>query len=336
LTADTGYINARLKGMHSRFLKEKEWEELLQASSLEAFFSILKKTPYSENLEESLLEKTGLEALDQAFSLHWSQTIMKVRSFLSGPLTFALNAYLWKIDLSNLREIAITLLKNVKGGEIPPVVGSLNWFHLEQLAKSTDLKHITDTLVAWDHPLKVVFLELPENLTEPRMLELYLERGFFLLMKSKLRGFSPLKSSLRNYWKMEIDLLNIRSALFLQGLPTRTSPKQYFIPGGKHVSLSEFQQLCNRNLYEASLRRIARIGDLRFLLKARSPKDLEELIPKKRLENSKRRYRVDPLGAGVLLAFLEEKEFEIANLRLLGRSIYYQIPQGEARSSLVI
>jgi V/A-type H+-transporting ATPase subunit C len=336
LSADIGYINARLKGMHSRFLKDKDWEELLNAYSLDDLFTRLKKTIYGEQVEESLKEKSGLEALDHALSLHWMQTVLKVQSFLKGPLTLALNAYFWRIDLANLKAILIALIKGVEIPEAPPVVGTLNRYHLEELARLKDLNQIKNMLVAWGHPFRELLSTLPEGTLEPKTLELFLEKGFFQMIRKKLKGPFSLKASIRNYWKTEVDLLNIRSALFLENLPDRSNPEKFFIPGGRFIGVTEFVRLSNKNFKETTWRRIARIEDMRFLQSVKGIEDLERIIPGKRLENLRRRYRVDPLGAGVLMAFLEEKEFEITNIRLIGRSIYYQIPPTEVKAYLVI
>jgi V/A-type H+-transporting ATPase subunit C len=336
LSADTGYINARLKGMHSRFLKERDWDELLSSPSLEDLFSKLKKTIYGEHVEEGSKEKTGLEALDLALSLHWMATVFKIQSFLEGPLTLALNAYFWRTDLANLKAVLVAIIKGVEPPEPPPVTGLLNRFHLQELSRGKDLPQIRNMLLAWGHPFQELLSSLPQDIKEPKTLELFLEKAFFQFLRKNLKGPFSLKASIRNYWKTQIDLLNLRGALFLENLPDRAHPELFFIPGGRFIGFTEFSRLTNKALKETTWRRIARIEEMRFLQNVKGIEDLEKTIPKKRLENSRRRYRNDPLGAGVLLAFLEEKELEITNLRLIGRSIYYQIPANEVREFLVV
>jgi V/A-type H+-transporting ATPase subunit C len=336
LSEDIGYINARLKGMHSHFLKGRDWEELLNTASLEDFFSKLKKTTYADQVELSLKEKSGLEALDYALSLHWMETVLKVRSFLGGPLTLALDAYFCKVDLTNLKAILMALIGEKEKPEPPIVTGSLSRQHLEELSRAKDLDQVKNMLVAWEHPLSQLLSDLPENNLDPKSLELLLEKGFFLMLRKKLKGFSPLKASIRNYWRMEVDLLNIRSALFFDFLPDRSHPEKFFIPGGRFIGLNDFLRLSQKNQRERVWRRIARIEEMRFLETVKGVDSLEQSIPKKRLENLRRRYRAEPLGAGVLIAFLEEKEFEILNLKLIGRSFYYQIPPSEVRAYLVV
>lgn len=336
MSGDIGYINARLKGMHSHFLKSGDWEEFLGAGTLEDLLFKLKKTTYGDQVEASLKEKSGLEALDYALSLHWMEIVLKIRSFLGGPLTLALNAYFWKIDLTNLKAILMALIQGKEKPELPIVTGTLSRQHLEELSRAKDLNQVKNMLTAWGHPLSESLFNLPEKELEPRSLELLLEKGYFSMLKKKLKGLSPLKVSIRNYWRMEVDLLNIRSALFLEFLPDRSHPEKFFIPGGKFIALNDFVRLSQKKLRERAWRRIVRIEEMRFLEKVEGPEALEQLIPKKRLENLRRRYRAEPLGAGVLLAFLEEKELEIQNLRLIGRSLYYQITPSEVRTYLVV
>lgn len=322
--------------MHSRFLKDRDWDELLNSSSLEDLFSRLKKTIYGEHIEESLKEKSGLEALDFALSFHWMATILKIQSFLEGPLTLALNVYFWRTDLANLKAILVSIMKSMEPPELPPITGFLNRYHLQELSRAKDFSQIKNMLLAWGHPLKDLFSSNIQEFKEPRTLEFFLERSFFQFLSKSLKGSFSLKSSIRNFWKTQIDLLNLRGALFLENLPDRAHPEQFFIPGGKLIGFTEFSRLTNKALKETTWRRIARFEEMRFLQNVKGIEDLEKVIPKRFLENSRRRYRNDPLGAGVLLAFLEEKEFEITNLRLIGRSKYFQIPPNEVKEFLVI
>lgn len=336
MSADSGYINARLKGMHSRFLKDRDWDDLLGSPSLEDLFSKLKKTIYGEHIEEGLKEKSGLEALDYALSLHWMATILKIKSFLEGPLTLALDVYFWRTDLANLKAILVSMMKGIEPPEPPLITGFLNRHHLHELSRAKDFSQVKNMLLAWEHPLKDLLSFNLQEFKEPRTLELFLEKSFFQFLRKSLRGSFSLKSSIRNYWRDQIDLLNLRGALFLENLPDRAHPELFFIPGGRFIGFTEFSRLTNKALKETTWRRIARIKDMRFLQNVKGIEDLEKIIPKKRLENSRRRYRNDPLGAGVLLAFLEEKTFEITNLRLIGRSIFFQIPPNEVKEFLVI
>ena len=48
---DYGYVNARVKGMHSRLLDKKSYDALLIRQDLPSVISELVKTPYNPEIE---------------------------------------------------------------------------------------------------------------------------------------------------------------------------------------------------------------------------------------------------------------------------------------------
>jgi len=63
---DYGYVNARVKGMHSRLLDKKSYDALLIRQDLPSVISELVKTPYKPEIEEASILYSGICVVDCA------------------------------------------------------------------------------------------------------------------------------------------------------------------------------------------------------------------------------------------------------------------------------
>jgi V/A-type H+-transporting ATPase subunit C len=336
MTVDLGYVNARLKGMHGTFLQTKNWSELRNAHSLEELERILGNTPYNPNLEEARLHYQGLLAFDYALSLNWLQTLAKIRSFVNGPISIALELYLLRFDLSNLKDLLSSWLQGKAGEETFPITGFLTQRQLDELRHSSDLKVMASKLRLWQHPLAETVAMFPKDLSGNLQLEVLLEKGYFQTFVSRLSRYSSLDRSLLQFLSREIDFLNTRSAYYLCHASLTAQKKgELFLPGGSALGPGDFLLLANPETHQQGRVRLARHDGFRFVAKASNVEEMEEAITHERWIQSLRFYRSDPLGPGVLLSFLFQKETEISNLRLLGRAKWYQLPDDRVRDNLV-
>jgi V/A-type H+-transporting ATPase subunit C len=337
MTVDLGYVNARLKGMHSVFLQTRNWNELLSAHSLEELERILGNTPYNPNLEEARLRYQGLLAFDQALSLNWLQTLTKIRSFVNGQISIALELYLLRFDLNNLKELLGPRLQGRAEEETFPVTGFLTQRQLDELHHSSDLKAMSGKLRLWQHPLAETVAALPGDLSGNLQLEVLLEKGYFQTFLGRLSRSSTLGRSLLQFLGREVDFINARSAYYLCQTSLDAAKKsELFLPGGSALGPADFLLLANPDTHQQGRIRLARNAGFRFVAKASNAAELEKAILHERWVQSLRFYRSDPLGPGVLLSFLFQKETEINNLRLLGRAKWYHLPDERIRENLVL
>jgi V/A-type H+-transporting ATPase subunit C len=336
MTVDLGYVNARLKGMHSTFLQIKNWNELLNAHSLDELERILGNTPYNQNLEEARLNHQGLLAFDFALSLNWLQTLAKIHSFVNGQISIALELYLVRFDLNNLKELLSFRLQGRAEGEIFPITGFLAQRQLDELGHSSDLKIMSGKLRLWQHPLAEMTATLPRDFSGNLQLEVLLEKGYFQTFSNRLSRFSSLGRSLLQFLGREIDFLNIRSAYYLCQTSLAVATKsELFLPGGSALGRGDFRLLANPETFQQGRVRLAKNAGFHFVAKASNAEEIEKAIVHQRWLENLRRYRNDPLGPGVLLSFLFQKETEISNLRLLGRAKWYHLPDDRIRDNLV-
>jgi len=333
---DLGYINARLKGMHSRMLQPKDWAELIKAGSLEQLFSLLLTTDYQGAIEETRAQGSNLSTLDRALSLHWQGILNKLASFIQGKPALALQIELWRLDLLNLLRIAGQLRSGKTGDQEAPLYGALSAKQIEELEKASNWREIAKMLALWKHPLAEAVASLKDE-ESPFLIETALQKGFFKMVQGRLaHSLSPICRVLARIFRDQVDQQNLRAATILRELPRDISPSSAFIPGGRLLTLKDFLLLADPDALERSRRRLQRYPSLRYALTCKNPAELERMMEQRSLAESARVYRQDPLGIGVLLAFLLQEEAEIANLRLIGRSIEYGLDPEVVKENLLV
>ncbi|MCX5976523.1 MAG: V-type ATPase subunit [Coprothermobacterota bacterium] len=333
---DLAYINARLKGMHSRMLQPKDWVELNKAESLEQLFSLLQATDYQSAVEETRAQGLNLATLDRALSLHWQGILDKLAGFIEGKPALALQIELWRLDLLNLLRIAGRLRSGKAGDREAPLYGTLSAQQIEELEKASSWREMARMLTLWHHPLAETVASL-KNEESPFLIETVLQKGFFEMVQRRLApSLSPVCRALARYWSDRVDQQNLRAATILRELPRDISPQSAFIPGGRLLTMKDFLILANPDILEHSRRRLLRYPSLRYALACKNPAELERTMERRSLTESARTYRQEPLGIGVLLAYLLQEEAEIANLRLIGRSIEYGLDPETVKENLLV
>jgi V/A-type H+-transporting ATPase subunit C len=333
---DLGYINARLKGMHSRMLQSKDWVEMSKATSLEQLFSLLLATDYQSAIEETRAQGTNLTTLDRALSLHWQDILDKLARFVGGKPLMALQIERWRLDLLNLLRIAGRVHSGESSDRQISLYGALSSRQIEELEKASSWRERAKMLTLWQHPLAETVSSLKDE-ESPFQIETVLQKGFFTIVQGRLaHSLSPVYRALARINRDRVDEQNLKAAAILRELPRDISPQSAFIPGGRLLTLKDFLILADPEALEHSRRRLLRYPSLRFALASKNPAELERTMARRSLTESARIYRQEPLGIGVLLAYLLQKEAEIANLRLIGRSIEYGLDPEVVKENLLV
>src|SRR5690554_3821347 len=137
MSADYGYINARVRGMRSRLLGPTFYQAALDATDFRAFTATLAQTPYMRELEEAQARTEGLAAVDQAVARNFYNTARRLLSFSDGRPHDLIEVLLLPFDLANLKAIARGKhagkgLEEIQGSLFP--AGSLKPTLLEEAA----------------------------------------------------------------------------------------------------------------------------------------------------------------------------------------------------------
>jgi V/A-type H+-transporting ATPase subunit C len=323
MSADYGYINARVRGMKSKLLGAEFYAGALEATDFRAFLSALAQSPYVRELEEAQARYEGLKALDDALSRNFYHAARSILNFSDGKPHKLISLLLLRYDLNNIKAIAraqhagrsVEEAQEVffPAGELKPVV-------LENAASAPDMTAAAQALSA--SPLKSAFLKAAQAYQtdgDLYQLELALDKAYFKILFDLLDTVDA-PDDFESYIRLEVDATNLRTALKLQGSERASD---LYIPGGKQISRAIFDAIVadgSGALQNLANTRFAAVAETDSLAAA-------DNIIREVLTRAARRLASDPLDIGVVAYYLRLKESETAKLRLIGRAKYYGVPR---------
>jgi V/A-type H+-transporting ATPase subunit C len=324
---DFGYINARLRGMHGRLVTAR-LEEALGAGSYGEFLRVLAETDLAADLGEATAQGATLADLDRAVSRNFNATARRILGFSSGEEGRLVSVLLERYDLHNLKALA----RGKTAGREPADIeasflpaGSLGPGVLSRMAAAPDLPAVAQLLAIAGHPLARPFRQAATALVSGGDLlafEVALDRAYY---QSALDRADD--ETLLSYLRLEVDAANLLTAAKLRGQPAAANATAYFIDGGREVRRDLFISVSAGGAVE-SLRSFPGIGT------ADSLTDVEASVRHALLAYARRLYASDPLGIGVMIGYLKEKEREVALTRFIARGKFYGVPTETLRKEL--
>lgn len=326
MSADYGYINARVRGLKSKLLGSEFFSEALDASDYNAFLSSLAQSSYMKDLEEAQARYSGLKVLDVALGRNFYNTSRSILNFSDGEANELISLMLLRYDLYNIKAIARAKhsgrdLEAIQDAFFP--AGELKLPILETIASAPDMAGVAQALLASPSPLKTSFARAAQQYSSDAdlyKLELELDRAYYKIISGKLKDMDAPDSFVR-HTKREIDATNLRTALKLQG---SESSDDLFVSGGKEISRAIFDAVAAENGL-SSLQILAPTSFAK-VIEAQNLGEAEGVI-RDLLNASAKRLAADPLGIGVVANYLRMKETEAAKLRLLARGKFYNVPR---------
>jgi V/A-type H+-transporting ATPase subunit C len=336
MSSDFGYINARVRGMKSRLLGPEFYSEALNASDFKAFLSTLAQSPYLKDVEEAQAQTSGLAVVDVALARNFYRTTRSILDFSDGTPHDLIALLLLRFDLSNLKAIARAKHAGREEGDIRAALmpaGELKPGLLEALAGASDIPAVAQALAPTRHPLAAAFSRAASRYASDGDLygfELALDRAYYAITLEVLERLGA-DEALKRHIEREIDAVNLRTAMKLRGRGGVAD--EFFIPGGREIAKASFEAMLQSEgqaaLQEAvSGTSFAAVADTDSVSAAEAA--IREVLDK----SAKRLALRDPLGIGVVLHYLRQKEAETARLRLLARGKFYGVERGALEREL--
>ena len=315
-----GYINARVRAMHSGLITQK-LDEAVSASSYAEFLRLLSESAIGADLGEATASGAGLPQLDAALSKNFYNTAQKIVGMADGASGRDIALLFARYDVLNLKAVARGKIGGRSGEEIYANLspaGSLKPMVLQALANTADVGNLAGVAGINASPLAGAFRKAALQLTSDQNLlefEVALDQAYYQTIFKNADS-----STLKDYLRREIDGTNILSALKLKASGASSSLEKYFVKGGKEINPQQFEQIVAGSGGMENLNAFARLSESPDLGTA------ETNIRNIMLETAKKLYVSDALGIGVVIGFLKEKEQEVALARLIGRAKYYNVP----------
>jgi len=353
---DFAYINARVRAMRSRLLPPSRLEELLAAATMDAFIQGLAATPYGSDLQEALSRYQGLRAVDEALTKNLQRTTRAILGFADGRPRALIQLLLLRWDLANLRVIVRGKHAGRAAEEIVQALvpaGNLGEVVLKEMAGYPDLTGLAGTLESLDHPLAAAMAAgVAEYVTTKDLMsvELALDRAYGRYALSQARRLGADARALRENIIAEIDVANVKTALKLASVPNLSEDRRrrFFIPAGSQaggdragpaaggvVTEKLFLDLSSPQTQAQAWERLRVHG---FPVRE-FPSDLVAFERELDLHVAKdlaKRYLGDPLGLDIIIGYLAMKSAEVANLRLIARGKFLNLPRDQVRREMVV
>jgi vacuolar-type H+-ATPase subunit C/Vma6 len=346
--SDYDYLNARIKGMHSNLLSREFYEQILASPGMDPFVDALLSSPYSPHIREALERDRSVSGIEWGLRRNLFDTFEKVRYLATSKPRRLLSIQFRKWDMQNIIAIirgkaASLLPEETLTGVFP--AGELSDVELEELAAEDNVKAIIDALTVWNFPLAFELLEFTKTLSGElncAFMESKFMRIFFAWAQESLAIEDEDHRLLRNHFRNEIDLVNIKSVLWAvsQKEAGRRPEPVIPIPGGcltarilTRIEQSSSLEMSFEILAETYFRRAIDRGILVFG-ESRRLSVMERFLEIEVAEKGCKMFRADPLGIGVPMGYIWRKYNEFMNLRILLRDNSFGKPAPAIREEL--
>lgn len=329
------YGNTRLRAMKARLLDRQAIESMAGAGNLQNLINVLVETPYRPALESALVRTSGREAIMTALHEDLVQTLNKIENFFSGKTREFVSLALRSYDVHNIKAILRGLDKGVPGDQIARAilpVGRLRPAILDELANSDSPRDAIDRMGSMRLSLAQPLLDLRAEHpgAEVFAMEVALEQWHNQDARRRLRSAPREFKYLVEALQVEADITNILTALRLAMVPdARTMAAEMMngqgvsslMIGPGKLSFDKLDSAAQEDLgpavellasapYDEALQtgfeRFERTGRL---------SEIENELMRFRLSWRSKLVLKDPLGVGVMLAYLALKINEVQNIR---------------------
>lgn len=346
---DTGYVNARVRGMHSFLLDRKQLNSLILKPDIDSLVSELEKTPYKEDIQKAMIIASGIKGIEYALRLNLIRTFRKILSFVEGEIGEKyVSIFLCRWDVHNIKTILRGKKVHIPTQDIRDCLipaGTLDEATIVELLKQPDIKAVIDLLATWGHacaaPLTRHFEEYNAR-SDLVILEYALDKNYYEESLAMVQGKTKDEQIIRDIVSTEIDIINIKSVLTL--LRDRIDPEDgehVLLSGGKFFDLKILRAM----LRESNPSDILPYLDLTPYRFMRELKDTGKIPVKMSAYQSAldrylithgiRAFRGDPLSITIIIGYLWAKYTEVINLRIIARCKTAMITPEEMEAELI-
>jgi V/A-type H+-transporting ATPase subunit C len=330
---DFGYVNARVRGMKARLLGDDAYRAALEASDFGAFRALLAHSPYGGALERTADAGRGLAGVDRALAEAFHADAERLLAYAGGDAKRMIAALLRRYDLEDLKTVARAVHAGRDLGDVGDALqgaGELRPKTLEAVAAAPDLPSAAQVVAATGHPLGSAFVRAARTYAQDGDLlafEVALDGAFFASLTETAKAVGA--PAFDAYVARTVDAANLRTALKIAGRDVDADA--LFLPGGRDVGRDAFDALAGGGL--SALAQV-KLGAFASVATANDVSGVERAIRAVQEREARRAAIRDPLGIGVVVRYLRDREEEGATLRLLARASYYGVPRAHVEKEL--
>jgi V/A-type H+-transporting ATPase subunit C len=346
---DTGYVNARVRGMHSFLFDQKQLNSLILKPDIDSLITELEKTQYKEDIQHALIIATGIKGVEYALRLNLIRTFRKILSFVEGETGEKyVSIFLSRWDVHNIKTILRGRKVHIPTQDIRECLipaGTLDDATVVELLKQPDIKGVIDLLATWGHPSAAPLTSHFEEFiarSDLVILEYALDRYYYEESLRLVQGRSRDEQIVRDIVSTEIDVINIKTILTL--LRDRIEPadgEKLLLSGGKVLDQKVLRAMI-RETSPSDILKYLEQTPYRFLNELKGAENAsfrisayQSALDRYLMRYGVRAFRGDPLSVTIIIGYLWAKYTEVINLRIIARGKTALITPEEMEAELI-
>jgi len=347
---DYDYLNARVRGMSTALLGHEVFDQLIATEGEELIIDVLLDSSYGEALSDAMLNRRGVDAVEEALRRNLAETMIKLRNIAPDHPRKLIDIQLNRWDVDNIVSIArgIRHRRDPRAMSLSMTpVGQFSPVMLDELAAEPDLRSLANSLTSWGcdfgSRIRQVMLAELDDASAAR-LESILHIDYFTSSLEALDSHDQNEAVLIKHLKLQIDLQNVMG--MLKQIDARALGLEDVdidrIPGGV-IPPGIIDRLAGSDNVEVALEQLDRTEfapSIERGILAYGQTDrlsvLERFFEALVLEKGVKLFRANPLGVAVPIGFIWRKINEFINLRALVRGKRYGLQAGTIREELVL
>ncbi|WP_292518993.1 V-type ATP synthase subunit C [Methanoculleus sp.] len=339
------YACTRLRVRRSLLIPREDYLRMLNMS-LPEITRFIGETNYRSEIDELGTSFSGIDLVEEALSWNLAKEYQSILELVPGELKYFTASYLRRWDIQNVVTILRGKLQGMRPGKIKEVLipaGRLNKVALDRLLAEESPERVAEALKG-ERFYPILERELPRAIETGSFahLENELYKGYYARLLADATGGIKGGDIFRKYIELEIDTRNIQNLFRLQAGRVHEDVRELMIPGGS-FSVEELQRLStveDRDEFIDALKRQVRMTPLLNTLESIRGKsaihEIEVALTRVQLEQMERMSKRYPFSILPILVYLEEKKYEVANLRALARGKEVGLPGERLQGYLVM
>ncbi len=328
------YPNARVKVKRGRLLSNSLMNNLIEASGVSDCIGVLENTEYSETLRGL----TEVKEIDKALLEHQAKNENHLTKIAPENLANVLEEYLKKWDIFNLKNSLRAILNNKEYDVIP--FGNLKKSKLKNLSSSATIEEYISKLSGTEYEFiqdKVTEFDPSKRGLLPIELELDKYYNEKLLKESKGN-----EETVKEFFgtKVDIKVIKLVLRLVMDKIPKEESEELTDIPVFR-INDSTIQKILDSESISNAISSLSNTPYSQLTEKMTQVEKKSSLQPithslqTYQKEYSKKIYKREALGPGVILGYLGMKQNEIQNIRKITTLKEYNWKEEDIRRIVV-
>jgi len=346
LSAPYIYVCTRMRVRKAKLLPKEEYMRMLNMSLAE-ITRFIEETQYKQEIDEQATAFKGINLIEIALSWNLAKEYRKIQEITPGSLKQFTQAYLRSWDIQNVLNLLRGRLQGAKTGKIKEIIipaGSLGIAELDRMLAEESADRIVDLLK--DHRMYPVLVrEFPaakETGSFAKMENDLYKQFYAEIIRDARGGGIAGGDQFLAYIRLEIDIKNAKTLFRLRAEASEKDAGELFIPGGS-LSAQDFANLNTireANEFIDAVKGQIRNESLHVLLDElkgeKKVHDIEVRLTRVQLAQMEKMSKRNPFSIHPILVYLEEKKYEVFNLRALARGKESKLPSERIADYLVI